>query len=61
MKKITLWQVKLVPNKISGPFKVVRTFSDFEEADNWLCNYCRENGLPSTDYIIARSEAIDAR
>ncbi len=32
----------------------LRTFTDFAEADEWLCNYARENRIPSTDIRVVK-------
>ena len=34
----------------------LKTFTDFIEADEWLCNYARENGIPSSDTRVAKAQ-----
>lgn len=35
----------------------LKEFTDFEEADNWLCKYIKDNGYYYGDFKVARKEA----
>lgn len=34
----------------------LKTFTDFTEADEWLCNYARKNGISSSDIRVAQAQ-----
>ncbi len=35
-------------------WKDLKAFDSAAEADDWLCDRCRKNGYPITDYTIVR-------
>lgn len=55
MKKTT-WMVKAYTEGRAGRigWQDFKAFNSAAEADNWLCNFVRENGYCITDFNIVR-------
>ena len=58
MAKKTNWVVRALtaiePGKLA--WEDLKVFNNPGDADNWLSNYCRENGCSITDFNIVRRE-----
>ena len=56
MAKNTTWVARGL--RAEKPGKLVWTdlkaFDNAADADNWLCNYVRANGLSITDFTVSR-------
>lgn len=56
MAKKTMYMVKglkaVKPGKLV--WTVLKEFNNAADADNWLCEYVRSNGLSITDFTISR-------
>lgn len=56
MKKNTVWVVRALtaikPGKLA--WTDFKTFKNAEDADNWLCDFYRENGYSIADFNIVK-------
>lgn len=50
-KSTTKWVVRALTEEGWVDYK---TFTDFNEADGWLCDFCRKHGFWITDFNIVK-------
>ena len=59
MEKI-VWIAKAFTGYKTG-WQEIKTFDSFQEGDNWICSYARENGYLITDFTLEKRIVVDAR
>lgn len=54
-KKTTIWVVRV--NRGLDGWQDLKTFTNPETADKWICNFVRNNGYRIDDFNLVRREA----